>query len=61
MKYYEHFQNSIPIYNHTHIYSDNIYWCWLQGLDNAPKLYKATLNSVKKNCANHKILIIKKN
>lgn len=58
VKYYEHFQNSIPIYNHTHIYSDNIYWCWLQGLDNAPKLYKATLNSVKKNCANHKILII---
>ena len=57
-KYYENFLKDIVFYNHTHIYSDNIYWCWLQGEDNTPDLYKATLNSIKKICANHTIIII---
>ena len=58
LKYYENYIENIPDYNHTHIYSDNIYWCWLQGLNNAPELYKATFNSVKNNCINHNIIII---
>ena len=32
IKYYEYFVEDIQRYNHTHIYSDNIYWCWLQGI-----------------------------
>ena len=58
IKYYENFIDDIPIYNHTHICSDKIFWCWLQGLDNAPKLYKINLKSVKKYCLNHNIIII---
>ena len=58
INYYENFLNNIKIYNHTHSYSNNIYWCWFQGLSNAPKLYQATFNSVKNNCNNHNIIII---
>ena len=56
--YYEEFLEDIQIYNHTHSYNNNIYWCWFQGLSNAPKLYQATFNSVKNNCNNHNIIII---
>ena len=58
IKYYENLIDDIQIYNHTHAYNNNIYWCWLQGLNNAPELYKATLNSVIINCKNHNIIII---
>ena len=58
LKYYENFLNDIQTYNHTHIYSDNIYWCWLQGIENAPELYKANFNSVKNNCIHHNIIVI---
>jgi len=58
LNYYKNFINDIPYYNHSHKYSNNIYWCWLQGKDNAPELYKATFNSVKNNCNKHNILII---
>ena len=53
INYYQNFINDTLTYDHTHIYSDNIYWCWLQGIDKAPDLYKATFNSVKKECNNH--------
>ena len=58
IKYYENFINDIQIYNHTHIYSNNIFWCWLQGFNNAPELYKANFNTVKNYCVNHNIIII---
>jgi len=58
IKYYEKYMSKIQFYQHTHIYSDNIYWCWFQGIENAPKLYQATFNSVKNNCNNHNIIII---
>ena len=58
MKYYKNLIENIKIYNHTHIFSDNIYWCWLQGINNAPKLYKAAFNSIKRNLINHNIIII---
>ena len=60
INYYQNFINDTLTYDHTHIYSDNIYWCWLQGIDKAPDLYKATFNSVKKECNNHNIIIINK-
>ena len=53
INYYQNFINDTLTYDHTHIYSDNIYWCWLQGIDKAPDLYKATFNSVKKECNNY--------
>ena len=52
------FINNLPIYKHTHIYNNKIFWCWLQGEKTIPKLASACLNSVKKNCKNHEILII---
>ena len=60
IKYYEKYINNIQFYKHTHIYSDNIYWCWFKGIENAPKLYQATFNSVKNivNCNNHNLIII---
>ena len=60
IKYYENFLTDIPNYLHTHIYSNNIYWCWLQGINNAPDLYKAAFNSIKNKCTNHNIIIINK-
>ena len=57
-RYYEKFILDIPIYNHSHKYSNKIFWCWFQGFDDAPELYKASFNSIKKNCKTHDIIII---
>lgn len=56
-KYYNYIQE-LPIYNHTFIHMNNIFWTWLQGEENAPQLYKACLNSLKRNIKNHKIILI---
>ena len=58
LEYYKKFSRDNKIYQHTHIYSNNIYWCWMQGIDKAPILYQATFNSVKKNCNKHNIIIV---
>ena len=55
---YKYFFDELPIYNHTHQYSNKIFWCWLQGEHNAPKLYKANLNALRRNCKNHDIIVI---
>ena len=55
---YESFLDKLPSYNHTHEYSNKIFWCWLQGKENAPTLYQANLNALNKNCKNHDIIII---
>lgn len=55
------FMKELPIYNHTHKISNKIFWCWLQGLEQAPKLAKACLNSIRKNCYHHDINIISNN
>ena len=60
INYYKQYGNNIEKYQHTHIYSDNIYWCWFQGINNAPKLYQATFNSVSINCNKHNIIVINK-
>lgn len=34
-------------YTNTRIHSENVWWCWLQGIENAPDICKACLDSVK--------------
>ena len=46
------------IENKTHEYSDIIWWCWLQGEENAPELCKICLASLKKQMPNKEIKII---
>lgn len=58
---YQNFINDIKIYNHTHKKNNFIFWCWLQGLKDAPLLYKSNLNSIYKNCEKYKIIIIEEN
>ena len=53
-----HFFDELLQYNHTHLYSNKIFWCWLQGKENAPKLSKVCLNSLIINCKKHEIIII---
>lgn len=44
--------------NETHEYSDIVWWCWLQGEDNAPPLAKACLASLRKQLTGKKIIVI---
>jgi len=46
------------IENKTHEYSDFVWWCWLQGEENAPELCKACLESVRKQMPDKKIVVI---
>lgn len=39
-------------------YNECIWICWWQGLDNAPDIVKACVNSIKKNAGGHKVVII---
>ena len=55
---YGHFMNEIPYFHHTNEFSKTIFWCWFQGLEEAPKLYLSCLNSIKINCKDYKIIII---
>jgi len=55
---YKQFIKELPQYNHTHQNSNKIFWCWLLGEKNAPTLAKACLNSVKRYCKGHEIVII---
>ena len=58
---YKKFFNELPTYKHTHNISNKIFWCWLQGMKEAPPITKACLNSIKRNCKKHEIIIITKN
>lgn len=58
---YKNFLKDIKVYNHTYKKNDIIFWCWLQGLNFAPLLYKTTLNSIYKHCGKYKIVIIDEN
>lgn len=50
--------NALPQYEVSKERTKIIWWCWLQGLDNAPKLCKACLNSIKKTFPDYTIKII---
>ena len=60
-KKYSNFIKQLPLYNHTHQYSNKIFWCWLDGEESAPKLAKACLKSIRKKCKKHEIIVITKN
>ena len=57
-KYKPYLKNYKRIENKTHEYSDIIWWCWLQGEENAPELCKICLTSLKKQMPDKKIVII---
>ena len=57
-KNYGFLLNDLPIYEHTHITNKTIFWCWLQGVEEAPKLYLSNLNSLIMNCKDYNIIII---
>ena len=50
--------HALPTYKSTHIHSNKIFWCWLDGESNAPPLYLACLNALRKQCHNHEIVVI---
>ena len=52
------FINQLPYYNHSHKYSNKIFWCWFQGKEDIPKLYQTCLNSIKNNIKGYEIIII---
>ena len=52
------FINDLPIYENTHETNKIIFWCWLQGIERAPKLALANLNSIRKFCNDFKLIII---
>ena len=58
---YKKYLYSLPIYNHTHERNKTIYWCWFQGVENAPELYLSALNSIKINLKDFNIIIIDDN
>jgi hypothetical protein len=55
---YRDFLNDLPTYQHTHQTNKTIFWCWLQGIEKAPKLYISNLNSLIMNCKDFNIIII---
>ena len=56
---YDLILQNLPSYNHTHIYNNTIFWCWLQGKIDDP-IVKASLNSIIKNNKGNEIVIINK-
>lgn len=40
------------------VYSNKVWWCWLQGEDNLPELQKKCLKSIKKHLIDREIIII---
>jgi hypothetical protein len=55
---YDFILQNLPIYNHTHIYNNTIFWFWLQEKIDIPIL-NACLNSVIRNNKGNKIIMIK--
>ena len=55
---YGYILNDLPKYEHTHQTNKTIFWCWLQGVEEAPKLYLSNLNSLIMNCKGFNIIII---
>lgn len=60
-KYKRFLANYKRIENKTHEYSDYVWWCWLQGEENAPDLCKACLRSIRTECPEKEIIVITEN
>lgn len=57
-KKYHNNLEKIPYYKSTGKFSNKVWWCWLQGEENAPKLQRACLASLRKNLKNRDIIVI---
>ena len=56
---YKNFLKTYPRQkNATHEYSDIVWWCWLQGEENAPDICKKCLASARKHLSHKKIIVI---
>lgn len=51
---YNHNNKEIPISE----YSDCIWVCWWQGIEQAPDLVKVCVDSIKRNAGNHRVIIL---
>ena len=60
-KYKSFLKNYQPKTFSNHEYSNKIWWCWLQGEENAPDLCKAGLKSIRNNCPEKEIIVITEN
>jgi len=60
-KKYKKYLYELPVYSDEHEYSKTVWWCWMQGEENAPDLYRANLNSLRKNLSDRDIQVITKN
>ena len=67
IRYYEKtFGDFLKTYDYNHgnqdlpasEYSDCIWVCWWQGMEQAPELVKICIDSIKKNAGNHKVIIL---
>lgn len=57
-KKYQPYLESLPIYEPTGIKNKTIWWCWLQGEEEAPPLCKACLASLRKHFPDFKIVVL---
>lgn len=59
-KLYKKYKYVIDNYKEENIkkFSDFVWICWFQGVDNAPPLVKSCINSVKKNIPNKKVIVL---
>lgn len=67
IRYYEKtFGDYLKTYDYHHgnvelpksEYSDCIWVCWWQGLDQAPEIVKACVESIKRNAGNHRVIVL---
>ena len=59
-KKYNKFLNQLPIYSESKERSNKVWWCWLQGEENAPDLNKACLKSLHEKLTDREIIVITK-
>lgn len=57
-KKYSNFIKELPKYKEEKDKDNVIWWCWLQGEENTPKLNKSCLSSIKKYVKDKKVIII---
>ena len=60
-KYKTFLRNYQPQTVENHEFSNKIWWCWLQGEENAPNLCRICLKSVREYCPEHEIIVITEN
>lgn len=60
-KKYSKIINNFDYKQHDYKYSDYVWICWLQGIQKAPPIVKACINSAKVNLKNKKIIILDEN